>query len=191
MNFKQSNHKFLWALGLGGFLVNADNRAISPMLPAMAISLHTTASAVALLVTVYSIPYGVFQLAYGPIAEKIGKMNTILVALFLFSLGTVFCSVVHTFFWLMVLRFVTGMFAAGIVPTTLAEIGDRIESEERPRAIALFMSFGTSGQVMGIVIGGLVAQFSRIVSYFLFLDWLLFQLFLQWPANVGGKGYPR
>lgn len=164
-----SNNKYmLWALGLGGFMVNADNRAIAPMLPAMAASLHTTPSSAALLVTAYSIPYGLFQLVYGPIAEKIGKINTILLSLCLFALGTVFCGVVHVFSWLLVLRIVTGIFAAGIIPTTLAQIGDWFELSERPRAIALFMSFSTIGQAMGIVIGGLVAQFfSYRILFFL------------------------
>ncbi|GGE56282.1 MFS transporter [Pullulanibacillus camelliae] len=170
MESKSSSNKYmLWALGLGGFLVNADNRAIAPMLPAMAASLHTTASSAALLVTAYSIPYGVFQLVYGPIAEKIGKINTILVALCLFALGTVLCGIVHVFSWLLVLRILTGLFAAGILPTTLAQIGDWFELAERPRAIAHIMSFSTTGQAMGIVIGGLVAQFFSYRILFLLL----------------------
>ncbi|MCL6452670.1 MAG: MFS transporter [Alicyclobacillus sp.] len=156
------DQRMLWALGLGGFLVNADNRAIAPMLPAIAVALHTSSAAAGLLVTAYSIPYGLFQLIYGPIADRIGKVSTILISLCLFAAGTVVCGVVHTFPALMALRVVTGMFAAGIIPTTLAQIGDRFEMRERPRAIAFFMSLSTSGQAMGIVIGGLAAQF---VSY--------------------------
>lgn len=159
----------LWSLGLGGFLVNADNRAISPMLPAIAASLHTSTTTAALLVTAYSIPYGLFQLVYGPIAERIGKLNTIFLALCLFAVGTVFCGIVHVFSWLLVLRIVTGMFAAGIIPTTLAQIGDRFDTRERPRAIAFFMSFSTSGQALGIVIGGVVAQFFSYRILFLLL----------------------
>lgn len=161
------NRGLLWALGFGGFLVNADNRAIAPMLVAIAIALHTTPANAALLVTVYSIPYGVFQLGYGPLADRIGKVRTIVVALCLFGLGTIGCAVVHSFTSLMVLRFVTGTFAAGIIPTSLAEIGDRFTLGERPRAIAFFMSLSTSGQALGIVIGGIVAQ---VLSYrYLFL----------------------
>lgn len=157
-----ANKSMLWSLGLGGFLVNADNRAITPMLPAVAGSLHVSASGAALLITAYSIPYGLFQLVYGPIADRIGKIRTILISFCLFAVGTVFCGIVHTFLSLLILRFITGMFAAGIIPTTLAQIGDRFDLAERPRAIAFFMSLSTTGQAMGIVIGGLVAQF---VSY--------------------------
>lgn len=153
------NRRMLWSVGFGGFLVNADNRAIAPMLPAIAVALHVSASSAALLVTAYSIPYGLFQLIYGPVADKIGKIKTILMALSLFALGTVVCGLVDTYSALLVLRIITGMFAAGVIPTTLAQIGDRFPILERPRAIAFFMSLSTSGQALGIVIGGLVAQF--------------------------------
>ncbi|MEI5948077.1 MFS transporter [Bacillus albus] len=154
-----SNNKKLRALSLGGFLVNADNRAITPMLPAMAVALNTNTANAALLITAYSIPYGVCQLFYGPLAEKFGKINTILFSLSLFAIGIIMCGIVHVYSWLLVLRILTGVFAAGIIPTTLAQIGDWFERSERPRAIAFFMSVSTTGQALGIVIGGLVAQF--------------------------------
>lgn len=153
------NKHMLWELGFGGFLVNADNRAIAPMLPAIALALHVSASSAALLVTAYSIPYGLFQLVYGPLADRFGKIRTILLSLGLFSIGTIACGFVDTFSWLLVLRVITGLFAAGIIPTTLAQIGDQFAISDRPRAIAFFMSLSTSGQALGIVIGGLVAQY--------------------------------
>ncbi|KPV44584.1 MFS transporter [Alicyclobacillus ferrooxydans] len=156
---KDGRRGLLWGMGLGGFLVNADNRAIAPMLPAMALALHVSTATAALLVSAYSIPYGLFQLVYGPLADRIGKVKTILIAMGLFAIGTVICGFVHTFAWLLLFRFLTGMFAAGIIPTTLAQIGDLFELTDRPRAIAFFMSLSTSGQALGIVIGGLLAQF--------------------------------
>jgi predicted MFS family arabinose efflux permease len=165
----KTKQRILWALGFGGLLVNADNRAITPMLPAMAETLHTTASSAALLVTAYSIPYGLFQLVYGPIADRFGKVKTILLSLCLFAVGTIACGFVDSFAWLLALRFITGMFAAGIIPTTLALIGDQYTVTERPRAIAFFMSLSTSGQALGIVIGGLVAQFASFSVLFILL----------------------
>ncbi|MEH7197475.1 MFS transporter [Priestia megaterium] len=163
------NNKKLRALSLGGFLVNADNRAITPMLPAMAVALNTSSANAALLVTAYSIPYGVCQLFYGPLAEKFGKITTILLSLCLFAIGTIICGMVHAYSWLLVFRILTGVFAAGIIPTTLAQIGDWFERSERPRAIAFFMSVSTTGQALGIVIGGLVAQFFSYRILFILL----------------------
>ncbi|BCJ87240.1 MFS transporter [Effusibacillus dendaii] len=149
----------LWALGLSGFLVNADNRSLSPILPAVASDLHVGESTAGLLITAYSIPYGLFQLFYGPLADRIGKIRTITLAFSLFAISTFSCSFMSSFNWMFVMRIVTGMFAAGIIPIALAQIGDSFPIQERPKAIAFFMSMSTSGQALGIVIGGIVSQF--------------------------------
>ncbi|PZE20555.1 MFS transporter [Paenibacillus xerothermodurans] len=183
MTANTAKQRILWVLGVGALLVNADNRAITPMLPAIAEVFGTTASAAALLVTAYSIPYGLFQLAYGPLADRVGKVKTILCSLCLFALGTIACGFVDSYGWLLALRFITGMFAAGIIPTTLALIGDQYDLAERPRAIAFFMSLSTTGQALGIAVGGVVAQFASYRALFIMLGIMavptLWALFMQ------------
>jgi len=149
----------LWGLGLAGFLVNADNRAVAPVLPAIANDLAVREAAAGLLVSAFSIPYGLFQLIYGPIADRAGKIRTILAALALFSAADIACSFADSFPSLFVLRIVSGTFAAGIIPTSLAQIGDSFAFEERQTAISFFMSLAMSGQALGIVIGSMLAQF--------------------------------
>jgi predicted MFS family arabinose efflux permease len=184
--------QMIWALGFGGFLVNADSRAITPMLPAISHTFHTDASTAALLITAYSIPYGVFQLAFGPIADRFGKVRTILMSLCLFAVGTIACGFVHDFTWLLIMRFITGMFAAGIIPTTLALIGDQFTITERPRTIAFFMSFSTTGQALGIVLGGLVAQFASFSFLFFIIGLVAFPallaMFLQRKHGAAPAG---
>lgn len=149
----------LWALGIASFLVNADNRAVAPVLPAIADDLVIRESVAGLLVSAYSIPYGLFQLVYGPIADRFGKMRTIFLALSCFSVGTLACSLVNDFSTLFILRMLNGTFAAGIIPIALAQIGDSFSLADRPKAISFFMSCAMSGQALGIVIGSLLAQF--------------------------------
>ena len=157
----------LWALGIAGFLVNADNRSIAPLLPAIADDLMIRESSAGLLVSAYSIPYGLFQLIYGPIADRIGKLRTISIALVFFSLGTVACSFTDSFNTLLALRVMNGIFAAGIIPATIAHIGDSVPFEKRTAAIAFFMSFCMSGQALGIVFGSMLAQFFSWKTLFL------------------------
>ena len=149
----------LWALGLSGFLVNADNRAIAPILPAIANDFAVREAVVGLLISAFAIPYGLFQLVYGPIADKIGKIRTVLIALFLFAAAEFACSLADAFLPLFVLRVIAGTFAAGIIPVSLAYIGDSFAFAERAKAIAFFMSFSMSGQALSIVIGSMLAQY--------------------------------
>jgi predicted MFS family arabinose efflux permease len=87
----------LWALGIAGFLVNADNRAVAPILPAIANDLAIRESQAGLLISAYSLPYGFFQLFYGPVADRIGKTRVTLIALSLFSMGTIACGFTDNF----------------------------------------------------------------------------------------------
>ncbi|QDR82466.1 MFS transporter [Sporomusa termitida] len=151
--------KLLWILGISGFLVNADSRAIAPVLPAIADDLMIREAAVGLLVSAFTIPYGLLQLVYGPIADKFGKLQTISVALFLFALAELACSYADSFTSLLVFRIFSGTFAAGIIPVSLAQIGDSFTFAERPKAISFFMSLSMSGQALGIVLGSMLAHF--------------------------------
>lgn len=178
----------LWALGLAGFLVNADNRAVAPILPAIAADLAIRESTAGLLISAYSIPYGLFQLFYGPVADRIGKARVTFVALSLFSLGTVACGFMNSFFWLLTLRVITGIFAAGIIPISLAQIGDNFPIDKRQSAISFFMSFCMSGQALGIVIGALLAQFYTWKNLFVFVGLAgipaIFLMLRQQPQTV-------
>ncbi|HEX9440000.1 MAG TPA: MFS transporter, partial [Roseiflexaceae bacterium] len=52
------------------FMVAAEARVIAPLLPAMAADFQTTIADAGLLITAYALPYGVFQLVYGPLADR-------------------------------------------------------------------------------------------------------------------------
>lgn len=58
-------------LGLAGFIVMADNWVVSPILPAISGSLGIDVARAGLLITAYMIPFGVFQLLFGPLAATL------------------------------------------------------------------------------------------------------------------------
>ena len=160
---------FIWVLGIAAFLVTADMRAISPILPAVADYFHVREATAGFLVTAYSIPYGLFQLFYGPLAERIGKIQTIVIAVTMYGLGTIVSGFVSSFQGLLILRFINGMFAAGIIPIAMAYIGDSVDFSARQTALGQFFSMSTSGQVMGMVIGGVITQFVGWQALFIVL----------------------
>ena len=80
----------LFALGAAAFMVNLDSRVVAPLLPAMASELRVSLPQAGWLVSAYLLPYGLLQLAYGPIAERVGKINVCAHAMAAFSLGTAF-----------------------------------------------------------------------------------------------------
>ncbi|WP_379969755.1 MFS transporter [Ectobacillus sp. sgz5001026] len=77
----------------------------------------------------------------------------------MFTLATAFCAFAVAIPDLAVYRALTGMFAASIMPISLALIGDLFPLEERQTAIGSFMGMSFLGQGLSMAIGGSIAYF--------------------------------
>lgn len=149
----------LTLLGLGAFLVTADSRVVNPLLPLIAADFRTDIGRAGFLVTAYTIPYGLFQLLYGPLGDRLGKGRVITGAMFLFAVGTAACALAPTLLLLNLLRFLTGMAAAAMIPLSLAYIGDAVAYGERQAAIGKFLTAIALGQMLSTSLGGVVGDF--------------------------------
>ncbi len=83
-------------LGAAAFMVIADVRVIDPLLHIIADEFGASVGSAAVIVTAYNIPYGLFQLVYGPLGDRIGKLKVMTAAMILFALGTAACALVNT-----------------------------------------------------------------------------------------------
>jgi predicted MFS family arabinose efflux permease len=74
-----------------------------------------------------------------------------------FSVGTAFCSFWPSFSAILTLRALTGAAAAGIIPLTLAYIGDTVPYERRQATIAKLMASAGAAQAFSTSAGGTIA----------------------------------
>src|SRR5437763_1633451 len=107
-----------------------------------------SAAAAAILISSYALPYGLFQLLYGPIGDRIGKLRVMAACLALFSFGTFACAFVPTIPVFALLRFATGVVAAAVIPMSLGYIGDKFPYQDRQAALGRFMSALMIGQIV-------------------------------------------
>ncbi|MBD2451901.1 MFS transporter [Nostoc sp. FACHB-152] len=149
----------LGLLGAAAFMVIADVRVIDPLLHIIANEFNVGVGSAAVIVSAYTIPYGLFQLVYGPLGDRIGKLRVITAALTAFAVGTALCAFVSNIALLTLLRFLTGVFAAGIIPVTLAYIGDNFPYTERQAAIGKYLSALVLGQILGGSLGGIFGEY--------------------------------
>ncbi|HEX6463040.1 MAG TPA: MFS transporter [Vicinamibacterales bacterium] len=149
----------LLVMGLAAFMVQADARVIDPLLHIVARDFHTTPPAAAIVISAYALPYGLFQLLYGPIGDRIGKLRVMASCLALFSIGTFACAFVPSIPVFAILRFLTGVVAAAVIPMSLGYIGDKFPYEGRQIALGRFMSALMLGQIVGSTVGGLFGQY--------------------------------
>ena len=155
----KDGNRIIMLLGLAGFIVMADNWVVSPILPAIAQNLTIDISRAGLLITAYMIPFGIFQIIFGPLADRYGKKQVITFAMIMFTIATGLCVLGSSLTSLAIFRALTGVFAASVMPISLALIGDMIPVQERQGAIGTFMGISFLGQGLSMAIGGTIAYF--------------------------------
>lgn len=147
-------------LGLAGFIVMADNWVVSPLLPTIAHSFNADPVRAGILISAYMLPFGLFQLLYGPLADRYGKLKVIGGSLVLFTIATTLCAFGLGLGDLTAYRALTGAFAAATMPVGLAVVGDLVPMKHRQQAIATFMGIAFLGQAASMTIGGAIAYVS-------------------------------
>lgn len=146
-------------LGMAGFIVMADNWVVSPILPAISKSVGVRPEAAGVLIAAYMLPFGIFQLVFGPLADRLGKTRVILGTFIAFSVATALCALGTTLTGIAFFRALTGLFAAATMPISLALIADVVPMENRQEAIGAFMGIAFLGQALSMGIGGAIAYF--------------------------------
>lgn len=147
----------LLALGLATFMVSLDARVVAPLLPSIAHDFHTSIARAGYMVSGYLLPYGLFQLAYGPLADRFGKVRVSVFALDAFSAGTALCGAFASFWAVLSLRALTGAAAAALIPLTIAYIGDTVPYARRQAALAMLMASSGAAQALSMSVGGTIA----------------------------------
>jgi MFS family permease len=157
MQTRAQSAGLILSLGLAGFIVMADNWVVSPILPSIAGDIGVSPIRTGILITAYMIPFAVFQLLYGPLADRYGKLRVLRWSLVGFTIACGATALGSGLTDLTILRGVTGMFAAATMPVSFALIGDTVRMEERQAAIGSFMGIAFLGQGLSMGIGGNIA----------------------------------
>lgn len=146
-------------LGAAAFVVTADVRVITPILDVIAREFKSDIGSTGFMVTAYTIPYGLFQLVYGPLGDYVGKLKIMTFAMALFAVGTAICGLAPNLLVLDLLRFLTGVAAAAIIPMSLAYIGDTFPYAQRQAAIGRFLGAVALGQILSTSLGGIAGEY--------------------------------
>jgi predicted MFS family arabinose efflux permease len=140
-------------------MVSLDGRVVAPLLPTIAHDFHSSIADASWVVSAYLLPYGLFQLAYGPLADRLGKVRVAAHAMVAFSIGTALCGAFPSFAMIVLLRALTGAAAAALIPLTIAYIGDTVPYARRQAALAMLMASSGAAQAFSTSAGGSIAAF--------------------------------
>ena len=145
-------------LALAGFFSGAALRICDGLLPRLAADFGTTPGAAGRVVLTFAVAYGVAQLAFGPLGDRYGKARLVCIALFGCAAGSLACAYAPGFDALVWLRVLWGIAAAGVIPLSMAWIGDAVPYEQRQATLARMLMGTLSGMMAGQLAGGLFAD---------------------------------
>jgi predicted MFS family arabinose efflux permease len=149
----------LLLLAAAAFVSAGSMRVIDPVLHLIATDFGATVAQASVLIAAFALPYGVMQIAFGPLGDRYGKLPVMCCALVAFALASASCALAWSLNALVLLRGATGMAAAGIIPLCLAYIGDHTDYAVRQATIAKFLTGIVLAQVLAAPLGGIIGEF--------------------------------
>lgn len=145
-------------LSLAAFGSGISLRVTDPLLPQLAQEFGVSLGNASLVITVFSVAYGLSQLLFGPLGDRYGKYFVVACAAFACAVTASFCAMATGFTSLLAARLLAGATAAAIIPLSMAWIGDVIPYEQRQPVLARFLIGQILGLSTGVLIGGLAAD---------------------------------
>jgi predicted MFS family arabinose efflux permease len=159
-------------IALAAFCSMASMRICDPMLIELGQEFGVSTGEASRVVSAFAIAYGLMQLIYGPLGDRVGKLRVIVAASCGCALFSATTSLAPGFDLLVLSRAAMGAAAAGIVPLTIAWIGDQVPYAQRQETLARLMGATLTGMMVGQWFGGFAAQHMGWRSAFMVLSGL-------------------
>ena len=151
---------------------------VAPLIPVLSDFFEVPEQTVGLIVPAFLIPYGIASLFYGLLADKIGTKKIILASLLLFGIFTALTIFSNAISQLIFWRVLTGVGASGVIPISLAWIGQTYTYAERGRPIGFIFGSIAGGGAFGASAGVFLESFVGWKALFLCVSVLTFFIWI-------------
>ena len=148
----------LQLLGLAGFASMASMRICDTMLVVLGQEFHVSTGDASAVVSVFAVVYGILQLFYGPLGERFGKLRVVSLAVSACAIISAITAMSMSLPMLVIMRGFMGAAGAGIIPLSMAWVGDQVPYERRQETLAKLMSATVLGMMSGLWFGGFAAD---------------------------------
>jgi EmrB/QacA subfamily drug resistance transporter len=157
----------LFVLLIAQLMVILDITAVNIALPSLAADLHLTGSDISWTITSYSLIFGSLLLLGGRAADLLGRRRVFLTGLGIFTASSFASALAGTAGALFAARAGQGLGAAMLSPAALAIIVAAFDGRQRAKALAAWGAVGGAGAAVGVVVGGVLTEFSdwRTIFY--------------------------
>ena len=148
----------IWLISLAAFCSMASMRVCDPMLVELSNQFQVSVGEASAVISAFAVAYGCLQLFYGPLGDRVGKLRVINAAVLACAVFSAVTAMASDFSVLVIARGAMGASAAGIIPLSMAWLGDQVSYERRQETLAQLMSATVTGMMAGQWFGGWAAQ---------------------------------
>lgn len=144
----------LLSVGLAVSVVLLGTTILNVALPELRVALSASNTQQQWILNSYTLTFAGFLLLAGAIGDRFGLRRTLVVGLFGFTATTLASAFVTSVPLLIALRGIAGVFAAAIMPISLAVVVSTFPKEKVPGAIAVWAAVSGLAIALGPLIGG-------------------------------------
>ncbi len=159
MPHSEEQRRAIALLAVAAFVSGANLRVADPLVPKLAQDFSVSVGAAASVVSAFTLAYALFQVVHGPLGDRIGKLRTVTIGMFIAAAAAFASAAAPNLALLSLGRFVTGMGAAAVIPLSLAFIGDSVPYERRQLVLGRFIGAVLTGQVFGPLLAGALSDY--------------------------------
>ena len=157
----QPRWKVLLVVSVAVFMASLDLFIVNIAFPEIAADFGGASIAeLSWVLNAYAIVFAALLVAFGRLADRVGRKRGFLAGLGLFLAGSALSGVAPSIETLIAARVVQASGAAVLVPTSLALLLPEFEAAERARAIGIWAAVGGVAAAAGPPIGGLLVEAS-------------------------------
>lgn len=156
---KDANLTLVRILGAAAFMVMFQAYMVAPLIPSLTKNFNTNQSLMGLAVPAFTIPYGISCLFYGPLSDRFGRKAVILSLLAALAVSTFAIAFCQSALQFLFIRVVNGVATGGIVPISIALMGDIYPYEKRGKPIGLLFAGMAGGMTFGSTLGAYLNPF--------------------------------
>ncbi|GAA5522360.1 MFS transporter [Aliifodinibius salicampi] len=175
---KKETFFIIFSLWLLVFAASSQIMIIAPILPRISEQLAVSEALLGTLVTAYAVMVGLCALITGPISDKIGRRKILLIGTGMMAAALLLHGLITNYLSFLIVRGLAGAAGGILSGSSVSYVGDYFPYHRRGWANGWIMSGIAMGQILGIPIGTVLAEYMGFRAPFLAFAGLMIVTFL-------------
>lgn len=163
---KSNDNLVIASLWLLMFSASSQLMIIAPILPQIGKQLNIDIAIQGTLVTSYAVMLGVFALVMGPVSDKVGRRRILLFGTGAMAIALALHNLAFDYYSFLIVRAVAGAAGGILSGASVSYVGDYFPYERRGWANGLIATGIAAGQIMGVPMGTVLAEWYGVYGPF-------------------------